>query len=466
MTDHDTDRRTPDRRTADHRIADRTAPERRAPSHGTPERGTPDRRTADHRAAPGHSALDRRAAERGAAGHPAPDHSAPDHHTPDTPHRRTALVSGASIAGPAVAHWLGRHGWAVTVVEKASAPRRGGQAVDFKGATHRAVLARMGVLDEVLRHQTGGTDQTVVDAAGRPLAVIPGEFTGGDIEIRRGDLARILHDRTADTCEYVFGDAIASLTERADGVHVTFERGAPRTFDVVVGADGIHSNVRRLAFGPEAEHVRHLGYHYALVDLGDVPGEASLYNEPGRMVAIGGPKSPVFFVFASEPLDYDRYDVEQQKELLLDAYRGAGWRVPELMARLPEATDVHLDSISRVTTDRYARGRVVLVGDAACGNTLGGFGTGLAVVGAYVLAGELVAAGGDHTAAFRRYEERMRRYARVAGKANAGAFLAPPTRLRIRLRNLVFKSPPLLRLMLKATDGLANDVELPDYPLS
>ncbi|SEC70645.1 2-polyprenyl-6-methoxyphenol hydroxylase [Amycolatopsis tolypomycina] len=374
----------------------------------------------------------------------------------------TVLISGASIAGPALAHWLTRYGCAVTVVERAPALRRGGQAVDFKGPTHRAVLERMGILDEVRRRQTGGHDQTIVDATGKPQAVIPGEFTGGEIEIRRGDLAEILYAHT--DCEYLFGDTITSLTEAPDGVDVTFAHARPRGFDLVVGADGIHSNVRRLAFGPERDHVRYLGYHYALAELGEeLGGDAVMYNEPGRMAAVGGPKASAFFVFASPELDYDRTDTEKQRQLLLDAYQGAGWRVPELMAKVPQAEDFFLDSLSRVTIDHYSRGRVVLLGDAAYGNTLGGFGTGLAIVGAYVLAGELRAADGDHRVAFARYEELLRRYAKVAQRGTAGPFLAPPSRARIKLRNWTFKSRFLLGLMLKATDKFATDIELPAY---
>ncbi|MET8000259.1 FAD-dependent monooxygenase [Nonomuraea glycinis] len=372
------------------------------------------------------------------------------------------LISGASIAGPALAYWLDRYGCDVTVVEKAPALRTGGQAVDFKGVTHRTVLARMGILEEVRRRQTGGSDQVIVDANGRRLAVMPGEFTGGEIEIPRGDLAALLFERTAHTCEYVFGDSISSLIQTGDGVRVTFERAAPRTFDLVVGADGIHSNVRRLAFGPEEAYVRFLGHYYALAQI-DAGEGGQMYNEPGRMVALGGPKAPSFFVFASEPLDYDRYDVEQQRRILLDAYRGGGWRIPEVLAKVAQAPDVYLDSISRVELDRYAEGRVVLLGDAAYGNTLGGFGTGLAVVGAYVLAGELAAARGDHRAGFAGYESAFRGYAKVARQGSAGPFLAPGTRARITMRNWVFKRRLLLRGMLRMTDRFATDIELKDY---
>jgi len=372
------------------------------------------------------------------------------------------LISGASVAGPALAYWLHRYGCDVTVVERTPSVRRGGQAVDFKGATHRTVLERMGILDEVRRRQTGGRDQTIVDADGRKLAVIPGEFTGGEIEIRRGDLAELLYERTADHVTYRFADSITSLRETPDGVRVTFEKAAPQTYDIVVGADGIHSNVRRLAFGPERDFVRFGGHYYAIADLG-VDGDAVMYNEPGRMAALGGPKAPAFFVFKSDELTYDRYDTGQQKKILLDAYRDGGWRIPELLDRLPEAEEVYLDSISRVEMDRFATGRLVLLGDSAYGNTLGGFGTGLAIVGAYVLAGELMRADGDHRVAFARYEEKLRGYARVAKKGNAGPFLAPPTRLRMRLRNWTFKSSLLLRILLKMTDNFATDIRLELY---
>ncbi|WP_433510952.1 FAD-dependent monooxygenase [Nonomuraea sp. CA-143628] len=376
------------------------------------------------------------------------------------------LISGASVGGPALGYWLARYGFRVTIVEKSPGLRPGGQAVDFKGDVHMTVLRRMGILDDVRRLQTGGTDQTLVDARGRARAVIPGEFTGGEMEIHRGDLARLVYERSAEAgCEYVFGDSITSLTETPGGVHATFERSAPRTFDLVIGADGIHSNVRRLVFGPESDYVEFLGHYYALAEVPERFGaNAQMYNEPGRMVTAGGPKASAFFVFASPRLDYDRYDTEAMKRVVLDAYAGMGWRTPEILDAVRRTGDFYLDSISRVKIDRYSQGRVALLGDAAYANTLGGFGSGLALVGAYVLAGELAVANGDHRVAFRRYEEGFREYAKVSEKGNAGPWLAPPSKGRIRMRNWMFKVGFLLKLMMKMTDDFAENITLKDYP--
>lgn len=317
----------------------------------------------------------------------------------------------------------------------------------------------------------------IVDAHNRPLATIPGEFSGGDVEILRGDLARLLYERTAGDSEYLFGDSITTLAQRDTGVEVSFEHAPPRTVDLVVGADGIHSNVRRLAFGPEERFVRFGGHYYAVVGVHgatDTARDAApagtrratglLYNEPGRLAWVGGPKAPTMYVFASPQLDYDRNDLAQQKRIVAEAFAGVGWQVPALLQRLPDAAEFYLDSIGKVELDRYTSGRVALVGDAAYGNTLGGFGTGLALVGAYVLAGELAAAGGDHRAAFARYDQQLHQYAKIARRGNAGPFLAPPTRARIRLRNWTFKFSLPLRLMMHLTNRYATDIDLRDYP--
>ncbi|WP_305779189.1 FAD-dependent monooxygenase [Nocardia nova] len=385
----------------------------------------------------------------------------------------TVLISGASIAGPALAYWLQRYGFAVTVVERAPELRPGGQAVDFKGATHRTVLERMGVWEEIHRRQTGKTDMVLTDAEGRELAVMSGDFTGGDVEILRGDLAEIFYERTADRCEYLFGDSVTALRETATGVEVEFENASARTFDLVVGCDGIHSRVRALAFGPETDYVKHLGYYYCTAGAagwGHDPNgprqrnRSLAYSEPGRLAVRGGNKAAHMYMFAADRLSYDRRDEAAQRRVLAEAFAGAGGPVPAMMAELSGLDSFYLDSIGQVRMKgRYTTGRIALVGDSAYGNTLGGFGTGLAVVGAYVLAGELSLAGGDHTAAFARYDELMKRYAKIAGNSNAGRFLAPRTARGIRMRNW-FLGSRMFDLMLKYTDNAANDIELRDYP--
>ncbi|HEX3752457.1 MAG TPA: FAD-dependent monooxygenase [Streptosporangiaceae bacterium] len=385
---------------------------------------------------------------------------------------QNVLISGASIAGPALAYWLGRYGFGVTVVEKAPGLRPGGQAIDFKGRTHRTVLERMGIWAEIQQRQTGKFDTVYLDDTGRELAIMSGEFTGGDVEILRGDLAAIMYERTAASCEYRFGDSVTALTETPDGVRAEFERGAPQTFDLVVGADGIHSRVRRLAFGPERDFVHHLGYYYCVAGA---PGwghdaarrqrqTARAWNAPGRMAARGGAKGSHLYLFASPELEGARGDVAAQQRLIAQKFAGLGGEVPSMLAELGGLDGFYLDAIGQVRMDDgYTRGRVALVGDAGYANTLGGFGTGLAVVGAYVLAGELALANGDHTAAYARYNEIMRRYAKIQGTTNAGRFMAPKTAVGIRARNWLLGSRAL-GLMMKYADRATNDIDLADYP--
>ncbi|HEU5473624.1 MAG TPA: FAD-dependent monooxygenase [Actinophytocola sp.] len=377
---------------------------------------------------------------------------------------KSILISGASVAGPALAYWLRRFGFSPTVVERSPALREGGAAVDFRGAVHLTVLERMGLLEEIRRHRTSPKPWVFVDAAGRPKAELPADFAGGEVEIRRGDLSRILYQASCDGAEYIFGDWITSLTETAGGVEVTFRHGPPRRFDLVVGADGMHSGVRALAFGDESELCRFMGFHFASCNEAHRWTDEEnvlVYNAPGLMVA------PGLFVFRSGPLDYQRYDVAAQKRIVADAFAGAGWRTAELVEDMLAAPDFYLDSISHVRMEHVVRGRFALVGDAGYGATMGGMGTGLAVVGAYVLAGELAAAGGDHRIAFPAYESQLLPYARGC-QGNAGRFMAPAKRSHIWQRNQLVKlitRGPVSKLIGRMDMKAATALALKDYPM-
>jgi 2-polyprenyl-6-methoxyphenol hydroxylase-like FAD-dependent oxidoreductase len=385
------------------------------------------------------------------------------------------LISGASIAGPALAFWLRRYGFSTTVVERAPTVRPGGYAVDFRGASLR-VLERMGLRTEVERLQTRMGAITIVDKDHKKLASMPDGFTSGELEILRGDLAAIFYEATREGTEYIFGDSIAGVEESADGVDVMFEQGGVRRFDLVVGADGLHSKVRALAFGEEARFVRSLGYY---VSIFTIPNYLNLdksglyYGTLGKKVGYfnsGDPtESKASFFFASEPLTYRRGDIAQQKAILREHFAQEAWEVPRLMELMNTAPDFYFDSVSQVKMKQWSAGRCVLLGDAAyCASPLSGMGTGMAVVGAYILAGELAEAGGDHETAFERYESLMRAFVnKCQGLADGGTeWFVPRTRSRLWLSNQMWKILPYTpwkNMMIEVPLKIGNSISLKNY---
>ncbi|HEY4455691.1 MAG TPA: FAD-dependent monooxygenase [Pseudonocardiaceae bacterium] len=395
---------------------------------------------------------------------------------------KTILISGASIAGPALAYWLRRHGFRPTIVERASAPRPGGQAVDIRGAAVD-VVERMGLLEEIRANDTDITAMSYVDSEGGTIATLDAAFgvvDKRDVEIAKGELTRILYAATRDNVEYLFGDAITGLTEDANGVQVTFEHAAPRRFDLVIGADGLHSNVRSLAFGDEADFLHHLGLYVSIFSTPNTTGldhAQQIHATPGRVATLTSARdrdqAKAVFFFGSDPLTYHHRDTATQQRLLADAFADTGWEVPRLLRAMADAPDFYFDSVSQIRMESWHQGRVALVGDAAyASSALSGQGTGQALVGAYVLAGELAAADGDHEVAFARYEAAMRTYVeknQKLGTANTQRF-APSTSAAIRMQNIslkMLKYLPFKGLLMKAmTKGVAdaaNSITISDY---
>ncbi|GAA1604630.1 MULTISPECIES: FAD-dependent monooxygenase [Kribbella] len=366
----------------------------------------------------------------------------------------TVLISGASIAGPALAYWLDRYGFEVTVVERSDAVRGGGYPIDIRG-TARDVVDRMGLLPQLRKAHVGTRRISFVDPDGTPIAALePETLTGGDdgldLEVRRGDLADALYAPIRDRVEFRFGDSIARLDDRGDRVDVEFESGTARSFDLVVGADGLHSNTRRLVFGPEEQFHRYIGYAFAGFtmpnDLG-LSHEGVVWNVPGRAAVFYAqePDQPVhgFLTFRQQEPPYNAFrNPENQRELVSAQFPERSWHVPRLVQAMGEAADLFFDVVSQIHMPAWSRGRVALVGDAAYATSfLSGQGSSVALVGAYVLAGEL-ATYADHAEAFTAYEQRIRGFVEQnQALVDAGRVsLAPETQELIDARNAALRA--------------------------
>jgi len=333
------------------------------------------------------------------------------------------LISGASVAGPVTAYWLRRSGFRVTVVERAPALRKtGGHAVDLF-APALDIVERMGLIEHVEALRTG-TERMVVlrEGARRPSTIdlrkLMAGFSRRHVEIMRDDLSEVFYNATRDDVEYVFGDHVTGI---GDDGEVTFANGRPRRFDLVIGADGLHSGVRGLVFGPESAYTRWIGGYIAVASI---PNYLDLRNEMRGFAGVnrlGGLYSAqhmtdarAMFLFRTPAeLSYDRHDGDAQRRLLREQFGDLGWEIPRLLDETDRASAFYFDSITQLRLEHWTRGRVALVGDAGyCPGPAVGGSTSLAVVGAYTLAGELAAAGGDPARAYPAYEAALGEYVR------------------------------------------------------
>ncbi|MEU0644813.1 FAD-dependent monooxygenase [Streptomyces umbrinus] len=361
----------------------------------------------------------------------------------------TVLVSGASIAGPAVAFWLQRYGFTVTVVEKSTGLRGGGYPIDVRG-TAVEVARRMGILPQLQKAHIESRRLTFLNADGSEAAVVhPQAVVGGveghDVEVPRGDLADVLYGAVRDEVEFVFDDSIDALKEHEHGVDVTFRSGVQRGFDLVLGADGLHSRTRELVFGPEQKFHRYLGYCFAIFTMPNTFGlshEALIWNTPGRAAALYAVKDSnelhAFLNFAQpEPPREVFRAPEAQRDLVAATFADDEWEIPAMVAAMSHANDAFFDTVSQVHMPSWSNGRVALLGDAAYAPSfLTGQGSSLALVGAYMLARSL-AAHRDHMEAFAAYERDIRGFVETnqAQVGEGDATLFPTTTEALERRN-------------------------------
>ena len=399
-----------------------------------------------------------------------------------TPASKKVLISGASIAGPTLAYWLAQYGFTVTIVERAPSLRLGGQNIDVNGPA-QLVARKMGIEDAIRAANTGEMGLQFIGQNGQVAAAFPkdGPFSGTqELEIIRGDLVSILYKRTKQEVIYWFGDSITALEQQSDQVNVTFASGKMDTFQLVIAADGVRSRTRRLVFGEEPRF-EYLGIYTAYLTIPRQPTDNDWWRwytaVESRIVMLRPDNQGMMrasVAFLADEQAYDQLSGTEQKRVLKEKLAGAGWETERIVKALDEVSDVYFDKVGQVKAPRWFDGRVAMIGDAAyCPTPLTGKGTTLAMVGAYLLAGEL-ASHSDHQAAFTAYEQRMRPYVEDVQKLPPGVpwIVYPKTALGVSVLNTLastFASQPIQKLVrLFSPDKSSNadqedGIVLPNY---
>jgi 2-polyprenyl-6-methoxyphenol hydroxylase-like FAD-dependent oxidoreductase len=390
---------------------------------------------------------------------------------------KSVLISGAGIAGPTLAYWLSRYGYTPTLVDLAPAPRTGGYVIDFWGLGYE-IATRMGLEDAITREGYHVQELRLVDRKGVRVASLGtrvfSELTGGRyVSIERSALARLIFNSLS--CEAIFGDSVSAVEEEARDVRVRFQSGTERHFGLVIGAGGLHSPVRKLCFGPQELYERPLGYVVAAFEAeGYQPRDENVYmayGAPGRQIArfsMRNDRTLFLFVIASglDPIRYP-HTIVDQKAFLRRLCQNDGWEVPRILDVLDNTEEVYFDRVSQIHMGRWTQGRIALVGDAAFSvSLLGGQGAALAIIAAYVLAGELAKADGNYKDAFPAYEAMLRPFIEKKQRAaqRFGGALAPKTEFGIVLRNLVMHAthiPGVAKLAMGR--DLIDNLQLPTY---
>jgi 2-polyprenyl-6-methoxyphenol hydroxylase-like FAD-dependent oxidoreductase len=361
------------------------------------------------------------------------------------------LISGAGIAGLTLAYWLKKFGFHPTVVEISPKLREGGYAIDFWGAGYD-VAERMGIIPDLEKADLNISELAYVDEnnqrkGGLNYPKIKKLMNGRAFTFLRSDLSKVIYNHLDTDTEIIFGDSIQKMEQQTGKVMVTFRHGETRRFDLVAGADGLHSAVRNLAFGEEAQFEKYYGYYTASFTIeGNLNHDRAflMYNVPGKQAALysmGENKTATFFIFTSpDRLSYGHHAVDKQKRILRDEFENAGWKCPELLSKMDAAEDFYFDTVSQIKMKKWSEGRVTLVGDACdCPSLLSGQGSTLAMIGAYILAGELKNANGDYQSAFERYESIFKPFVADKQKTaqNFARSFVPKSRFGIWVRNFI-----------------------------
>ena len=388
-------------------------------------------------------------------------------------------ISGAGVAGPTLAYWLMRDGHSPTLIETAPTLRTGGYMTDFWGVGYD-VAERMEILPAIRAAGYALQEVRYVDGRGRTAGSISANTMVRELGDRftslpRGDLAATIYHAVEGRGETLFGTTIASIQEHPGGVALKFADGTERDFDLVIGADGLHSTVRALVFGPQAKFEKHIGYYVAAFETDGYRPRDELayvsYGYPGRQIsrfAQRGDRTMFLLVFAAEHLDgSEPRSVHERKATLVRVFAGARWEWPNIVESLQTTDEIYFDRVSQISMGAWTKGRVALVGDAgACVSLVAGEGAGLGMTEAYVLAGELALAEGDHDRAFAAYERRLRRFVEGKQKSARGfaSSFTPRTALGVWLRNhatSLMTIPGVPGLLIGAQ--MRDDFKLPDY---
>jgi len=389
---------------------------------------------------------------------------------------KSVLISGAGIAGPTLAYWLLQHGFQPTIVEQAPSLRTGGYVIDFWGVGYD-VAEKMNVLADLNKKGYHAKEVRLVNEHGRRAGgfstdIFSSNLDGRFVSLLRGDLAETLYRSIEGKVEVIFGDSIKYIRMTEEAAEVEFNGGATRNFDLVAGADGLHSVVRSIAFGAEEQFEKKLGYSVAAFSVeGYEPRDEGVYvcySSPGKQIARFALRDNItvfFLIFRdSNPEPHGRDQATSKVETILN---DDNWECKKILRALHNANDLYFDSVSQIIMPSWSKERAVLIGDAAfCPSLLAGQGSALAMAGSYVLAGELKLASGDHRIAFAAYEKRLRAFIekKQNGAGNFGKWFAPDTQFAVFLRNQITKLFAIPFFADKfVRDTIADELRLPDY---